>query len=118
MATAGRQAPTVEWVDDRTVRFTRRVRGGERALSLSWATPELAQKNWLSAQERFESGDLDTSLSQPGQKASTYRGGPFTVRIDTGPPTWWLPRVRIGWTVLAAGWMRLGITVRWGRPSA
>lgn len=39
------------------------------------------------------------------------------VKVNTGPPTWWLPRVDIGRKSAMAGWLRLLIAASWKRDS-
>ena len=84
----------------------------------------------------FTDADVDNALSmqpaaartmQPGQrnKARRFvtRFGTLWLHIMTGPPTWWLPRIkREKDSTLMAGWLRVAVAVRFdlaaepGRP--
>lgn len=74
----------------------------------------------------FTDADVESALSsvpaasrtmQPGQRnrARRYvtRFGTLYAHLMTGPPTWWLPRVKRGKDgALMAGWLRLAVAVK------
>jgi hypothetical protein len=58
---------------------------------------------------------------EPGQRNRSRRMvtrfGTAWTHVMTGPPTWWLPKLRReqDGTVMA-GWLRLAVAVRWEKP--
>lgn len=77
----------------------------------------------------FTEADVATALSQviggknmqPGQhntsRRTVTRFGTVWTHVMTGPPTWWVPRIKHekDGTVMA-GWLRLAVAVKIGRP--
>jgi hypothetical protein len=53
----------------------------------------------------------------PGQvdRARLFRiaGKPFFVHVNTGPPTWWYPRVELKRGKVMVGWFRLLVALSW-----
>jgi hypothetical protein len=74
----------------------------------------------------FTDADVENALSgvpaasrtmQPGQRTRARRfvtrSGTLYVHVMTGPPTWWLPRVKRGKDgALMAGWLRGAVAVK------
>jgi hypothetical protein len=77
----------------------------------------------------FTDADVDQALRysverhqmQTGQRnrarRTTTRFGTLWTHVNTGPPTWWLPRAKRekDGTVMA-GWFRLAVAARFDRP--
>jgi hypothetical protein len=72
----------------------------------------------------FTSTDLENartfqlnSKMVPGQvnQARRFRLGrkAFYVHVNTGPPTWWLPRGEVTRSKLMFGWLRVLVAVSW-----
>lgn len=55
-------------------------------------------------------------------RSRQIRVGPWVVdvHVNTGPPTWWRPRLEFGADRVLAGWLRVLVAVVWERsqPSA
>lgn len=55
---------------------------------------------------------------QPGQVNEAWRfnlfGRKMYIHINTGPPVWWLPRLRIRRREVMIGWLSGLIAVAWG----
>jgi urease accessory protein UreF len=80
----------------------------------------------------FTDADVAAALSQvpragrqmqPGQRNTTRRAGTrfgtVWTHVMTGPPTWWLPRLkREKDGTLMAGWLRLAVAVKFERRAA
>lgn len=78
--------------------------------------------------EGFVQEDLDKALHfefkttlEPGQLDHAtlhhFLGRPFLVHVNTGPPTWWWPRIYIHRNKVAAGWLRVmyGLSWNWSK---
>lgn len=94
--------------DGRTLTGQFATREGTRVATLRWATPELAAQNRAIA----EAAMRETVIRQPpGDKRRTRRWqvGPYAiyVHVNTGPPTWWKPRLIREPGTLGVGWLRL-----------
>jgi hypothetical protein len=67
--------------------------------------------------ENAKTFQLKTTLIQ-GQIDRTYlypfAGKKFLLQINTGPPTWWLPRLGIKRGGVMVGWLRGLIALSWG----
>lgn len=50
-------------------------------------------------------------------RARLYRlgGRDVLVQVNTGPPTWWIPRVKIRCNKVVIGWLRILVAVSWER---
>lgn len=48
-----------------------------------------------------------------GQVNRAWRRGPLMVHVNTGPPAWWYPRIRIGRSKVMVGWLRALVAVSW-----
>lgn len=81
-----------------TTDFTRPIRGTER--DEKERLIETTMILYLDAERR------DT--------ATTRRIGDWAVTVSTGPPTWWLPRLRIKRRSVTVGWLRLMVRVAHG----
>ncbi|MDO2394783.1 hypothetical protein QRB38_13280 [Mycobacterium avium subsp. hominissuis] len=61
-------------------------------------------------------------ISGQVNRSRQLRVGPWVVdmHVNTGPPTWWRPRMEIGADRVLAGWLRMLVAVVWERsqPSA
>lgn len=44
-------------------------------------------------------------------------GRPATFSVNTGPPTWWLPKVEITGGHVMVGWLRGLVAIKWGDSS-
>lgn len=58
----------------------------------------------------------------PGQlnRARRFHMGrrTFYVHVNTGPPTWWLPKVKIRHSGVMVGWLRGLVALSWGGAAA
>lgn len=114
---------TVTDPDDVTLRVDVRTRQGVYTSTFSWATPELKAEHEQAAIRTAceataavirESGDVRRA------RAFRTRFGTLFVHVNTGPPTWWLPKVKAGRRTdgtleVMAGWLRALVAVSWNR---
>ena len=57
-----------------------------------------------------------TWITDPGVHTTRRKlifGHPVYLHINTGPPTWWWPRVMMGKGHVGAGWLRACVAVGW-----
>jgi hypothetical protein len=68
---------------------------------------------------RAETMPLNTSMVE-GQVNTARRikafGRTWYVAVNTGPPTWWLPKVRITHREVMVGWLRGLVALSWRTP--
>jgi hypothetical protein len=103
----------------------------KRTMVIQRRTPAGIQTTTLRRQDQagpFTDEDVAFALSQPvgqgwqpGQRNITRlavtRAGTLWTHVMLGPPTWWLPRMKLekDGTVMA-GWLRLAVAVKFERP--
>ena len=102
--------------DGRTLEVKRPRKNGVLATSIRWAfipTPELIYKA-IHGITRL--GELE-----PGQKTRARRFGRIIVIVNTGPPTWWWPRLQIGLghdrRSIRGGWFNIAVSVSGSKRS-
>ena len=106
--------PPVDWVlspDRRRLTITKVVDRVKITYTLGW-TFDPSDELVTSAVDRFHRMPISTG-DVIGQKLRLKRLGPIGIECETGPPTWWMPRLkveggrrwyfRIGWLRLAVG---------------
>jgi hypothetical protein len=96
--------------DGRTLEVKRKTKNGVLAITTRWAfipTPELIYK--------AIHGTAKLRELEPGQKTLARRFGRVIVIVNTGPPTWWLPRPQIGLghdrRFIRGGWFNIAVSV-------
>ena len=124
--TLERARPRFAWNDDKTT-LTMKADTPEGTLTttLAWDTPELAEQNFEAAFDGFIDRFLEKALAGAGEpwvqgqsnvvKRLVTRLGTFYFHVSTGPPTWWLPKVRVKRWTLHVGWLRLAVGASWSR---
>ena len=102
--------------DGRTLVVKRRTENGVLATTTHWAfdpTPELIYK--------AIHGTTKLRDMEPGQKTRARRFSHFIVMVNTGPPTWWLPRLQIGVgsdRFIRGGWFNFAVSVSGSKRSS
>ena len=99
---------------------------GSMKSTVGWATLEDAQAHYEEARILFEKRipELDKQLREleagktTNSSLKTYFNKRIAVYINTGPPTWWLPRLGLAWKPtddglvrVRAGWLRGCVSV-------
>jgi hypothetical protein len=106
--------------DGMVLRVTRKVPGGTRTATytrLDDAGPFTDADVQLALRL---TGRVEAAVKIPGQRNRTRRAvtrfGTVWTHVMTGPPTWWLPKLRReeDGTVMA-GWLRFAVAVRFDR---
>jgi hypothetical protein len=83
--------------------------GDQYTTTLGWATPELRESNWRNAVKLWADRNLGEYLREVGQGQRTrLLGHGWYFAVLSGPPTWWLPRVKAARWRLMVGWLRRG----------
>lgn len=113
-----------------TCRWTAPAEPGRTSLTLTsifgWGDREVAEAYYEAAKRNFEQKIAQQVTLLPGERrdARVFRlsRGALYVHVNTGPPTWWLPRLgmgrhRNGDLYLRGGWLRKAIELAW-RPNA
>lgn len=103
--------------------------GNVLTMTAHWDDLEVAQAHYETAITTFEAKYERMTSREPGDKRRIKvfrtRVGTFFVHVNTGPPTWWLPRLGASrgpreerpQEVLhvRAGWLRGCVIVSWHR---
>ncbi len=96
---------------------------GFMRMTMTWADRATADKHVADEMQTLEQrGRRELADSVPGESLRTFarrtRIGTFGAGVQTGPPTWWLPRPIVhadrGSVELGVGWLRLVVRVYWG----
>jgi hypothetical protein len=100
---------SVRLSDDRR-QMTIQSPDGRRVAHLRSARP-----GGFTTEEAFKALNFEFSIEQPNERTVAWRKQIvgrwyLTVSMVVGPPTWWLPKVRVG-RVMMAGWLRT--MVKW-----
>ncbi len=102
--------------DGRTLEVKRKMKNGVLATTTHWdfvPTPELIYK--------AIHGTTKLRDMEPGEKTRARKLGHLIVTINTGPPTWWLPRLQIGFgsdRFIRGGWFNVAVSVSGSRHSS
>lgn len=111
--------------DGLTLTSTYRCPEGEATSSVSWGTLQQAETHYAAAIRSFESRcpTLRNRLADGNHTDRSWiKRTPFgNVYVNTGPPTWWRPTLRIrrdgGRTRLECGWLRFATIITIGRQT-
>jgi hypothetical protein len=98
----------------------RRLTGtdGPVSVSLAWSTRELAEANREAGEQAIRKAiEKGRGTLSPGQHKALRRIGSWSVAVQTGPPTWWRPRVQIDRRHVRIGWLRLAVGIWWTKPA-
>jgi len=105
--------------------------GNVLTMTVHWDDPEVALAHYELAVTSFESKHERLNSRQPGDRRRVRRFqtsvGTFFVHVNTGPPTWWLPRAGASYGAskgrpdevlhVRCGWLRGCIVVSWQRST-
>ena len=100
----------VALVGDRELTITwTKEDGSKHTTSLSWPTTQEREANWRNAVKLWAERRISGWFEVAGQAQFTRRlGHGWYFAVLSGPPTWWLPRVKIKRWRLMVGWLRRG----------
>lgn len=107
--------------DGMTLVITQRVPGGGTRIATLRRQPGAGP--FSPADVTTAIGNLpDSAMQEPGQRNTSRRRqtrfGTLWTHVMTGPPTWWLPRLRREEDgTIMAGWLRAGAGIRWDRKA-
>ena len=105
--------PGIKWcmsTDGRTLTVKRQAPPGVIETNVSWTfdpTQDLIDKALKGMLEMSEDKDMLI-----GQKNQYKKKGKWVFEISTGPPTWWIPRIKLRFKkhfLFRVGWLRLGL---------
>lgn len=95
--------------DGRTLDVKRRTKHGIDVVTTHWdvdPTPEMIYK--------AIHGTTKLRELEPGQTTRARKFGHIIVMVNTGPPTWWRPRLQIGLghdRFIRGGWFNVAVSV-------
>jgi hypothetical protein len=100
-------------------RKTLRIRYTDgRTVTLQSERPEgFTNAQALRAGEGFEAANTLTVGQVNRTRLVHIRGYSVLLKVNTGPPTWWIPRIELRKDKAMVGWFRALIAASWKRES-
>jgi hypothetical protein len=110
-------APHVSVADDRrSVVVRRETDQGIITTRYGWAAPITDEQLALATTDATDDDHMVVG-QHSYHRAFRSRFGTLIVGTESGPPTWWLPRVHVRRWAVQIGWLRFAVDAAWSRGS-